>query len=237
MPGTITLNFAGGADDIPTFSLADLRACAENRDNEFFRRHFAGKVVLIGTGARRRRPQDHLQALCDRARKHANRALRLAGAAGRQQIHPRFDPRRIHSRHCGKQPDPRRCADEFGRIGTGAAAFTTAGLAALAALTLGPAAAALALVAIAAAWIAGATLAFRDALALPLIEPLVAALATLGTTIGYRFVVADRDKRLLRQSFALYLTPARDREDDGIEQAAGARRRDAPCDRLLLRYR
>ena len=49
MPNTITLNFAGGADDIPTYSLADLRACAEKDDKDFFRRHFDGKVVLIGT--------------------------------------------------------------------------------------------------------------------------------------------------------------------------------------------
>src|SRR4029453_16823664 len=46
---TITLNFVGGADGIPTFSLADLRACVEKGDKEFFRRHFEGKVVLIGT--------------------------------------------------------------------------------------------------------------------------------------------------------------------------------------------
>ena len=43
---------------------------------------------------------------------------------------------------------------------------------------------------------------------LPLIEPMLAALLALGATIGYRFVVADRGKRLLRQSFALYLAPA-----------------------------
>ena len=33
-------------------------------------------------------------------------------------------------------------------------------------------------------------------------------LLALGATIGYRFVVADQGKRLLRQSFALYLAPA-----------------------------
>src|SRR5262249_33431087 len=47
--GTITLNFAGGAGDIPTFSLADLNACVEKDDKDFFRRHFNGKVVLIGS--------------------------------------------------------------------------------------------------------------------------------------------------------------------------------------------
>ena len=49
VPNTITLNFEGGSDDIPTYSLADLRACAEKGDKEFFRKHFDGKVVLIGT--------------------------------------------------------------------------------------------------------------------------------------------------------------------------------------------
>ena len=71
VPDTITLNFAGGADDIPTFSLADLHACAEKDDKDFFRRHFDGKVVLIGTAARRRGPQDHLQAFRHRARRRA----------------------------------------------------------------------------------------------------------------------------------------------------------------------
>src|SRR4029077_7037103 len=42
------VNFADG-DAIPTYSLADLQACVEqHRDTDFFRQHFAGKVVLIG---------------------------------------------------------------------------------------------------------------------------------------------------------------------------------------------
>jgi len=49
VPNTITLSFAGGAGDIPTFSFADLHACVEKDDREFFRRHFDGKVVLIGS--------------------------------------------------------------------------------------------------------------------------------------------------------------------------------------------
>jgi adenylate cyclase len=49
VPNTMTLNFEGGSDDVPTYSLADLRACAEKGDTDFFRRHFGGKVVLIGT--------------------------------------------------------------------------------------------------------------------------------------------------------------------------------------------
>ncbi|MCH8049410.1 hypothetical protein IH979_01730, partial [Patescibacteria group bacterium] len=44
----IAINFDGGAGAIPTYSLADLRACAEKGDAAYFRRHFAGKVVFIG---------------------------------------------------------------------------------------------------------------------------------------------------------------------------------------------
>jgi class 3 adenylate cyclase len=48
-PHGLTLNFQGGADDIPTYSLADLNACAAKDDKDFFRRHFGDKIVLIGT--------------------------------------------------------------------------------------------------------------------------------------------------------------------------------------------
>jgi len=67
-----------------------------------------------------------------------------------------------------------------------------AALAVAAALVLGPAAAVLAFLGIAVAWIGAAVIAFRDALALPLVEPLLTSLAALGATVGYRLVVADR---------------------------------------------
>ena len=66
---------------------------------------------------------------------------------------------------------------EFGRISTGIASFALAALAVAAALVLGPTGAVLAFLGIAAAWSAGATIAFRDALAVPLVEPLLTALA------------------------------------------------------------
>src|SRR5262249_52475544 len=96
---------------------------------------------------------------------------------------------------------------EVGRIGATTSSFALVALCATAALAFGPIAAALATIGLAAVWIAGATVAFRHALALPLVEPLTAGVLALGATIGYRFVIADRGKRLLRQSFALYLAP------------------------------
>ena len=42
---------------------------------------------------------------------------------------------------------------------------------------------------------------------LPVAEPFLASLAALASMIGFRFVVADKDRRLLQKSFALYLAP------------------------------
>ena len=46
---TIAVAFSGGSNDIPSYSLADLRACLEKGDKNFFRRQFADKVVIVGS--------------------------------------------------------------------------------------------------------------------------------------------------------------------------------------------
>jgi adenylate cyclase len=80
---------------------------------------------------------------------------------------------------------------------------------ATATLTLPLFAAVPAYLAAAATWTFGSALAFAySSLALPLIEPLLAGLIGLGAATGFRFLVADKDRRFLRKSFALYLAPA-----------------------------
>jgi serine phosphatase RsbU (regulator of sigma subunit) len=81
---------------------------------------------------------------------------------------------------------------EFNRISIGVASLLLAAPVVAVALVFWPVGAVLAFLGIAAAWTAGATLAFRSALALPLIEPLLTAFAALVATISYRLVVADR---------------------------------------------
>src|ERR1700682_573801 len=49
VPNTLTLNFEGGANDVQTFSFADLHACVERNNTDFFHREFAGKIVIFGT--------------------------------------------------------------------------------------------------------------------------------------------------------------------------------------------
>ena len=43
-PDMLILNFQGGADDVPTYSLADLAACAAKDDKNFFKRNFGGAM-------------------------------------------------------------------------------------------------------------------------------------------------------------------------------------------------
>ncbi len=207
-PGMLTLNFEGGADDIPTYSLADLYACASKGDKEFFQRHFGGKIVLIGT----------VLDLEDRKITSKRFATAPEGARAERCALPipvasqKFARDSIAGVYIHATAVNNLVRDdgliEFGRIGAAVSSFAFAALAATAALAFGPIAAAAATIGLAIAWIAGATVAFRHALVLPLIEPLTAGLAALLATIGYRFVIADKGKRLLRQSFGLYLAPA-----------------------------
>ena len=189
---TITLNFAGGADDIPTFSLADLSACVEKGDKDFFRRHFDGKVVLIGTVLDvedRKITSKRFATAPEGAR--AERCALTTPAVGQTFIRDSIAGVYIHATAVNNliRGD---ALIEFSRIGTGIASFMLAALAIAAALALGPTGAALSFLCIAAVWSAGATIAFRGALAVPLVEPLLTALAALGVAISYRLVVADR---------------------------------------------
>ncbi|HEY2135795.1 MAG TPA: SpoIIE family protein phosphatase [Xanthobacteraceae bacterium] len=190
--GTITLNFAGGADDIPTFSLADLHACAEKNDKDFFHRHFDGKVVLFGT----------VLDVEDRKITSKRYATAPEGARAERCALPAPALERKFTRDSISGVYVQATAVnnlirgdgliEFRRLAAGIASFWLAAIAAAAALAIGPITAVLTFLGVAAIWIAGATVAFRDAVALPLFEPLVSSLAALGVTIGYRLVVADR---------------------------------------------
>jgi serine phosphatase RsbU (regulator of sigma subunit) len=188
----ITLNFAGGADDIPTFSLADLRACIEKDDKDFFRRHFDGKVVLIGAVLDledRKITSKRFATAPEGAR--AERCALTAPAVERRFRRDSISGVYIHATAVNNllRGD---ALIEFDRISTGIAAFALAALAVAAALALGPTGATLTFLGIAAVWSIVATIAFRDSLAVPLVEPLLTALASLGATISYRLVIADR---------------------------------------------
>jgi class 3 adenylate cyclase len=206
-PNTITLNFTG-ADDIPTYSLADLRACVEEGNNAFFRREFAGKVVLFGMvldAEDRKITSKRFTAAPERARAARCTLPRPpeSPAFARSSISGVY----IHATAVNNLIQQDAVA-ELGAVGAAATAIAFPALMAAAALALAPVGAATAYGVGALAWTAVAVTAFRHALALPLVEPFLAGLFAMVATIGYRFVVTDRDKRFLRKSFALYLAPS-----------------------------
>ncbi|MFZ0146849.1 MAG: adenylate/guanylate cyclase domain-containing protein, partial [Xanthobacteraceae bacterium] len=209
VPNTMTLNFEGGADPIPTFSLADLRACIEKGDNDFFRRNFADKVVLIAT----------VLDVEDGQVTSKRFATSPENPTGLRCALPAPPPSTIYARDSTPGAYTHATAVnnlirgdalvELGAIGRGAIVFAFAAITAAATLTLPLFAAVPAYLAAAVLWTFGAVLAFTySPLALPLIEPLLAGVVSLGATTGFRFLVADKDRRFLRKSFALYLAPS-----------------------------
>src|ERR1700716_1734109 len=208
VPNTLTLNFEGGANDVQTYSFADLRACVERNDTDFFNREFAGKVVIIGTllDAEDRKITSKRFATGLDGSRAPRCALPLAPPAAGQFKRSSIPGVYIHATAVHNLM-ARDAVVEPGRPPTIIIAIAFATLAALAARMLAPAAAASVYVAMAAIWTCCATLAFTRSLALPLSEPFLAGLAAMAAIVAYRLVVTDKGERLLRKSFALYLAP------------------------------
>ncbi|RXH29007.1 adenylate cyclase [Bradyrhizobium nanningense] len=207
VPNTMTLNFRGRGRDIPTFSFVDLHACAEKGDRDFFRRAFGGKVVLVGT------------VLNFEDRKLTS--MRLSGgydgtpAARCALPAPASSPQKARSDVAGvfvhatavRNLIEHDATTELGFPMRTILTIVVAAIIACAASIFAPTGALAAWLVLTAVYTAMAVGAFVHAKALPLAEPALASLAALASMIGYRFVLADRDERFLRKSFALYLAP------------------------------
>ena len=98
-------------------------------------------------------------------------------------------------------------AIELGGLPTFVIATLVAMFGAMVARLLRPISAAFVFTAFAVLAVAGAAVVFSHAVVVPVAEPFLAGIAALAATVGYRFVVSDKDRRLLANSFALYLAP------------------------------
>ena len=208
VPNTLTLNFEGGGSDVPTFSFADLWACVERNNTDFFRREFADKVVIFGT----------LLNSEDRKSTSKRFATGLEGSRAPRCALPPAQPGAGQFKRStiagvyvhATAVDNLIAHDavvELGALPVTIIAIAFAALASLAARMLAPGAAAVAYAGMVTIWMCCATLAFTRSLALPLSEPFLAALAAMVAIVAYRLVVTDKGERLLRSSFALYLAP------------------------------
>ncbi|OAF15488.1 adenylate cyclase [Bradyrhizobium centrolobii] len=206
-PNTLALNFRGLSRDVPTFSFADLRACAEKGDRDFFRRAFDGKIVLLGTVLNfedRKLTSMRLSGGFDGtpAARCALPAPARAAQAPRSDIAGVF----VHAAAVRNLME-RDAVTELGFPLRTTLTILFAAIIACAACVLAPAGAVAAYIALTAVYAALAVSLFVHALALPLTEPALAGLAAVAMMIGYRFVIADREERFLRKSFAFYLAP------------------------------
>jgi adenylate cyclase len=203
-----TLNFEGGADAIPTYSLADLRACADQARADFFRKHFEGRVVLVGAVLDledRKVATNRLATGIEAAR--ADRCALKPPAAQPKFARDSIAGVYIHATAVNNLLEGDALVEAPGAWRWLAVAGLTL-LVALAALLWSPSVAAAVLIGILALWVCGSVFAFARGVVLPVTEAAAAGLAGLFAMVAYRFGVVDRDKRLLRQSFALYLPPS-----------------------------
>ncbi|WFU71010.1 adenylate/guanylate cyclase domain-containing protein [Bradyrhizobium sp. CB2312] len=207
VPNTLTLNFRGMGRDVPTYSFADLRACVEKGDTDFFRRAFDGKVVLLGTILNfedRKLTSMRLAGGYDGA--PGARCALPAPASTAQKARSDVAGVFVHATVVRNLIE-RDAVTELGFPMRTVLTIVFAAIIACAACLLAPGGALIVWLALTAIYTAAAVGAFVHALALPLTEPALASLAALAMMIGYRFVLADRDERFLRKSFALYLAP------------------------------
>ncbi|MET4023013.1 adenylate/guanylate cyclase domain-containing protein [Bradyrhizobium sp. S3.2.12] len=207
VPNTLTLNYRGMGRDVPTYSFADLRACVEKGDRDFFRRAFAGKVVLLGTVLNfddRKLTSMRLSGGYDGS--PAQRCALPVPTNTTQKARSDIAGVFVHATVVRNLIE-RDAVTELGFPMRAVLTIMFAAIIACAASMLAPGGAMIAWLGLTAVYTAVAVTAFVHALALPLTEPALASLAALAMMIGYRFVLADRDERFLRQSFAFYLAP------------------------------
>lgn len=212
IPGSRTnrmaINFDGGPEPVPTFSLADLYACAESGDAGYFRHHFDGKVVLVGVTldvedrkltSRRFITEPEGEGLPERCVYPVMSEMYIKDLRRESIPAVYVQAQAINDLLRG---EPLR---EPGRLAIGLIVLVLTAIVAMAAMTVSFLRAGIVLALVSVLWTGTATLLFVDALVVPLIRPIAAAALSFSVLLGYRFTIADRDKRQLRQAFSLYL--------------------------------
>lgn len=195
---------------IPTFSIADLLACAAAGDTAFLQKHFSGKAVMFGTvlDVEDRKLTSVRFSARSREDIHTPRC-RLPVS---QTVHTEFERETIPGIYMQASAIQNfirgQILREIERLPQFLITLAGAILAAVLTLAAGPIFAVSVLVAGIALWTATAVFAFSTDLILPLFPPPVAAGATFAALLGYRFAVADRMGRRIRHAFGHYLAPA-----------------------------
>ncbi|QDO97431.1 adenylate/guanylate cyclase domain-containing protein [Ferrovibrio terrae] len=205
--GNLLLDFNTAPGAVPTYSLADLHACAAAGRSDYFRDHFAGRVVILATvldvedrrlTSRRFVPMTDGVAAPPRC---VHPAMQLA-AAPRDSIAGVY----IHATAVNNILDGRPLRDwPAATTATVAVALAllTAAAAFLLQLRVGLAGIAVVLVLLPFATV----LLLQGGSVMPWLSLAAAMAVTAAVTVAYRFAVSDRDRRLIARLFSLYLPP------------------------------
>ncbi|CAO3403960.1 CHASE2 domain-containing protein [Azospirillum palustre] len=204
----LLVNHATAAGAIPTYSLADLHACAEAGKTDFFVRHFKGKAVMVGTvldvedrklSSNRWVTKPEGMNLPERCALPVMSELYVAGRT-RDSIPGVY----IHAAAISNLI-AHDALEETGPAAAASLVLLLAGLAAVVTLATRPAVAAAGLLLLLAGWSGVAVQAFQGGLVLPYLQAALAALLVFPLALGFRFAVLDRDQRHIRNAFKLYL--------------------------------
>ena len=207
IPNAMTLNFDGGSGDIPAYSLADLHACLGKRDTEFFRRNFAGKVVLFGSKLDLEDRKMTSKRFATAPRPQTTERCVFPAASEAPPAHGLIDGVFVQATAVNNLVR-REAITELGDGSRWLIALTGAAIGSAAALTLTPVGVAVSFLLPCVSAGAAAAIALYGLVALPVVEfCLAGVLAIIGTTV-FRLFVTDKDKRLLRRNFEFYLAPA-----------------------------
>lgn len=205
------INFNTRPGYIPTYSLADLYGCSEKKDADYFTRHFEGKVVLVGAvlgledrkkAASRYTNTKEGQSTPERCAIEYD-AGKYVSSAVRDDISGVY----IHA-HAINSLLQGNALRELGKFEYAALSLPLSLLIAFLTISLSASRLALASLASSLLWVGIVLTAFYSGLVLPLFGPLAAAALTFAAVLGFRFAITDKDKRLIKKAFGLYLEPA-----------------------------
>jgi adenylate cyclase len=208
VPNTMTLNFDGGGQQLATYAFVDLWRCWENGDAAYFQRQFAGRVVLLGVWL-------DLEDRVLTSKRFATGSEQVAGercagappAAPAKFVRPSVPGVYVHATAVRNLLQQAALRD----LGTPAhwlLAFLLAAFVVTAVFLFSLPVAAIVVALGLLAGLAVAVMLFAKALVLPILTIATAAVSALVASVAYRFMVTDKDKRLLRRNFAFYLAPA-----------------------------
>jgi len=205
---TLTLNFDTAPGAVPTYSLADLYACVVAGNDDFFRRQFAGRAVLLGE-VLDVEDRKLTSARLATAGFVASAAPRCAGpgAPAKTVVRDSLPGVYIHATAINNILNGVGLR-ELDRLTYASLSLPLALLGALLALGLSPFVGGGALIVAVAGWTGVCIAIFNTAQVVPFLDPIAASVASFFAMQVYRFLIADRDKRFLRQAFTFYLAPA-----------------------------